>query len=369
MSSDIRIFVCGDVMLARGIDMIQEYSCNPRLYEGNGLNANDYVRLAERVNKIPPKEERAVAYTWGDAIDIWEKQNPDLRIINLETAVTTSENRCRDKAIHYRMDPKNVQILKAAKIDCCVLSNNHTADWGLKGLTETLETLQQAEIPFAGAGHNYKMARSPAILPVAGKGRVLVYGVGHESSGVPGDWLARSDQCGLNVIRLSSSDVNELAARVKADRKENDFVILSIHWGGNWGFEPSSQFVTFAHDVIDKAGVDMIHGHSSHHVMGMEIYHGKLIMYGCGDFVNDYEGIGGQEEYRGDLALMYFITFSPGERHLKEVCMVPTQMRQLRVRHPERERDIEWLTNTMSRECGRFGASVYRENGELFLRC
>jgi poly-gamma-glutamate capsule biosynthesis protein CapA/YwtB (metallophosphatase superfamily) len=53
------------------------------------------------------------------------------------------------------------------------------------------------------------------------------------------------------------------------------------------------------------------HGHSSHHTKAIEIYRSRLILYGCGDFLNDYEGIGGYEEFRDDLALMYFPDMDP----------------------------------------------------------
>jgi poly-gamma-glutamate capsule biosynthesis protein CapA/YwtB (metallophosphatase superfamily) len=46
-----------------------------------------------------------------------------------------------------------------------------------------------------------------------------------------------------------------------------------------------------AYAFIDTAGIDVIHGHSSHHAKPIEIYRGKLILYGCGDFLNDYEGM------------------------------------------------------------------------------
>ncbi|MFP3607435.1 CapA family protein, partial [Paraburkholderia sp. SIMBA_053] len=92
----------------------------------------------------------------------------------------------------------------------------------------------------------------------------------------------------------------------RAVRQAADIVIVSIHWGENFDFDiPTSQRY-FAHELIDSAGADLVHGHSSHHVKGIELYRGKLVLYGAGDFINDYEGIGGQEAFRSDLALMYF---------------------------------------------------------------
>lgn len=79
----------------------------------------------------------------------------------------------------------------------------------------------------------------------------------------------------------------------------------------------------FAHRLIDEAGVDIIHGHSSHHVKAIEVYKDKLILYGCGDFLNDYEGIGGYEEFRADLALMYFATVEPSTGKVFDLHMTP----------------------------------------------
>ncbi len=62
--STIKLFLVGDVMLARGVDMIQDYSCDPKLYEHNGLCAHDYVELAIMKNgPIPEKSKRGTTIT------------------------------------------------------------------------------------------------------------------------------------------------------------------------------------------------------------------------------------------------------------------------------------------------------------------
>ena len=106
--------------------------------------------------------------------------------------------------------------------------------------------------------------------------------------------------------------------------------LLSVHWGGNWGYEISREEIEFAHRLIES-GVDIIHGHSSHHVKGIEIYHDRPILYGCGDFLNDYEGIQGYENYRSDLGLMYFPGMDAATGRLAELKMVPTRIKHLRV--------------------------------------
>ena len=79
-------------------------------------------------------------------------------------------------------------------------------------------------------------------------------------------------------------------------KQAGDLLLVSIHRGGNWGYEVPKAHKSFAHRLIDEARVDVVHGHWSHHVRPIEVHRGKLILYGCGDFINDYEGIGGRKE-------------------------------------------------------------------------
>ena len=103
---------------------------------------------------------------------------------------------------------------------------------------------------------------------------------------------------------LSDASVARIAGRVGRLRRTGDVVVMSIHWGPNWGFEIPEEHRRFA--LIDNAGVSIVHGHSSHHPIAIEVYRNRLILYGCGDFLNDYEGISGYEEFLDDLTLRYF---------------------------------------------------------------
>src|SRR5262245_35993372 len=161
MTATTKLFLCGDVMTGRGVDQILPRSCPPRLYEPFVSSAIDYVTLAERAHgPIPRPVDHA--YVWGDALAICDEERPDARIINLETAVTTSED-AAPKGINYRMHPGNVPLLSAAGIDCCTLANNHVLDWGEAGLLETLDVLERAGIRTAGAGRDEATAQAPAI--------------------------------------------------------------------------------------------------------------------------------------------------------------------------------------------------------------
>jgi poly-gamma-glutamate synthesis protein (capsule biosynthesis protein) len=86
----LTLFLCGDVMTGRGIDQVLPHPGNPQLYEPYIRDARDYVRLAERTNG-PVKQPVEFAYPWGDALAELERAVPDVRIINLETAITVSD--------------------------------------------------------------------------------------------------------------------------------------------------------------------------------------------------------------------------------------------------------------------------------------
>ncbi len=222
---------------------------------------------------------------------------------------------------------------------------------------------------FSGAGCNIEEARSPAILTIEGKGRVVIYSFGTESSGIPLRWAAGKDMPGVNLLQdLSLDTARQIGNDISSYKKQGDIVALSIHWGRNWGYQIPDNHIQFAHDLIDHAGVDLIHGHSSHHFKSIEIYRNKLILYGCGDFLNDYEGISGYEFFRGDLGLMYFAEIDPRTGNLISLQMTPTKIRNMRVNRAGPE-DIKWMEKVLDRECKKFGPGVIlNENGMLVLK-
>jgi poly-gamma-glutamate capsule biosynthesis protein CapA/YwtB (metallophosphatase superfamily) len=364
----ITLFLCGDVMTGRGIDQVLPHPSDPVLYEPYVRDARIYVRLAEGANG-PIQKPVGYAHIWGDALGELERVSPDLRIINLETSITTSEYYWIDKGINYRMHPKNIDCIAAAKIDLCVLANNHVLDWGYRGLVETLETLSKAKVKYAGAGKNLDAAEAPSILEAKGKGRVIVFSFGSRTSGIPLSWAASNNEPGVNLLRdFSDETIQSVEAKVKGLKKPRDVLIASIHWGGNWGYEIPPRQIEFAHSLIDSAGMDVVYGHSSHHAKAIEVYRGKPILYGCGDFINDYEGIGGHEEFRGDLGLMYFLSVHLVSGELVHLQTTPTQVRNFRVTRASKT-DAMWLRDTLSREGAAFGTRAdLNQDNSLTLR-
>jgi len=360
------LFLCGDVMTGRGVDQVLPHPCRPNLYERVVTSALEYVALAEHAYGPIPRPVDP-AYVWGVALAELERRRPDARIINLETSVTTSEA-AAPKGINYRMNPANVSVLSVAGIDCAALANNHVLDWGPSGLRETLDTLARTGIRVAGAGATRAEAEAPAIIDVSGGGRVLVFAFGAPDSGVPSDWAAAAAVPGVAWIGdYSPRTVGRVRAIVAAAKHEGDVVVVSIHWGSNWGYEISHEHRWFAHQLIERAGVDVVHGHSSHHVKAIEVHRGRAILYGCGDFLNDYEGIHGAEDYRDDLAMMYFPTLDLASGELRALEMVPLLIRNFRLQQPG-QADATWLRETLDRECRPLGSGVAERNGRVMLQ-
>lgn len=343
-------------MTGRGVDQILPRPCSPRLYERYVSSALDYVGLAERANGEIP-EPATLSYIWGAALDEFERARPDVRIINLETSITHSETRF-PKGVNYRMSPENAGCLLAAGVNCCALANNHILDWGRAGLLDTLDTLERLRIRTSGAGRNLAEAWAPAVFDIAGKGRALVYSCASVTSGAPLAWAAQPNAPGIALLPDSTErSVALIAGEISRERREADAVILSLHWGGNWGYDIFENERRFAHRLIDETRPAVLHCHSSHHPKGIEVYGNRLILYGCGDFLNDYEGISGYEEFRGDLALMYFVEIDATSGDLVALEMTPLRIRRFRLVRPPDD-DIDWLRRTLDRESRKFGARV-----------
>ena len=358
----IRLFLGGDVMTGRGIDQILPHPGDPRLQESFVTRATQYLELAEAAHGAIPRPAKP-GYPWGDAVAELDRRAPDARIVNLETAVTSSDDHWPNKRVHYRMHPANIDCLTAAGIDCCVLANNHVLDWGYAGLEETLATLEGAGLKTAGAGNDQAAAAAPAVLDLRDKGRVLVFGYGSPTSGIPRGWAATAGRAGVNLLPdLSRRAVRDVAAAIDQHRQPGDIVIASIHWGGNWGYDIDEQYRALAHGLVDIAGVDLVHGHSSHHAKGIEVYEDRLIIYGCGDLLNDYEGIKGYEQFRDDLAVMYFADINRTSGGLVQLELVPLQIRNFRLNYPA-DADVRWLRDRLDRECSRFGHRIQQADG------
>ncbi|MGQ4600777.1 CapA family protein [Nocardia sp. R6R-6] len=348
------VLLGGDVMLGRGVDQILAHPGEPTLHEPYVDDARTYVELAERAYG-------AFAYPvdygrpWGAVLSLLSQVDPEVRLINLETSITAGGLFAPGKSVHYRMNPDNLPVLTAIAPVVCALANNHVLDFGIPGLADTLEALDSPGIRRAGAGANLNEAQAPAIVDLDHEHRVVIVSVAGGSSGVPESWAARHDRPGLWRVGESPSAraADDVAAKVLAHKRDHDIAIVSVHWGPNWGYGVASSEKQFAHRLID-AGVDVVHGHSAHHPRPIEIYRGKPILYGCGDVIDDYEGIHGHERYRTELHLLYLASI---DADTVQVRMIPLRERHMRLEWATRG-EARWLCEMMEHISHDFGTRV-----------
>jgi poly-gamma-glutamate synthesis protein (capsule biosynthesis protein) len=334
-----RLLLTGDVMLGRGLDQVMAQPVDPTLHEPSVRDALDYVRLAEQANgpipaPVPP------GWPWGEALATMERLRPELRLINLETAVTAGGHPWSGKGIHYRMHPRHLETLRVAGIDACVLANNHVLDWSAAGLRDTLAALKAAGIGAVGAGADRREAQRPLALPLSGGGRLLLTAWAHPSSGVPRQWAASEHWGGVAMLpELDGRGLRRIEAALAPHRRSGDLTVVSLHWGGNWVEEIPAEQRRFARELIDRGLADVVHGHSSHHPLPPEVHGGKAILHGCGDLINDYEGIadpwGRPAGLRSDLGCLYLLELRRPGGALQRLEVVPFRLRRFRLTHPE----------------------------------
>ena len=226
---------------------------------------------------------RAPEWFWGDVLPVLHQA--DAVFANLEGPISTAQLRQSWKMFHFRAAPTAVRILQCANVRFVCLANNHMLDYGERGLVDTMQTLDGADIHHAGAGRCAAEAAAPTILDVSG----LKIGVIAATDNMR-PFAARSDRPGTNFIEIGDSPAN----REWIDRSVNGLkeagvglIVLSLHWGPNMRTSPSSRFRRFAHVAIER-GIDVIHGHSAHVVQAVERHQSGIILYDLGNFIDDY---------------------------------------------------------------------------------
>ena len=271
-------------------------------------------RLANAAFKDKPPE-----YAWGDTLSLFK--GADVRFCNLECVISDwgTPWSITPKVFHFRSDAKNIEILRAAHIDAISLANNHILDFEYEGLFNTMNNLKVAGIRYCGAGMTLSDASEPVIWETKG-GR---FGLIAFTDNEPG-WEATEDQPGIFYLPISLKDqrAGKLLELVRRTKEVVDLLIISTHWGPNWGYTPPAEHIPFAHALID-AGTDIIFGHSGHVVRGIEIYKQKPIMYCTGDFIDDYAV---DEIERNDRSFI-FVLETDGH-NIFRICLYPTVIRR-----------------------------------------
>jgi poly-gamma-glutamate synthesis protein (capsule biosynthesis protein) len=297
---------------------------------------------------------------WGDTLSLLD--SADLRIINLECAITTHENPWNrtPKTFHFRADPSRaIGVLRAARIDACSLANNHTLDFQEEGLLDTLKHLDGAGIRHAGAGRDLVEASRQAILDGPDEEKVALLAFTDNEP----PFAAGVDRPGTNYLPTSlEPEVLDRVEEVIAGAREAgaDTILFSNHWGPNMIERPRDLFRRFARAVVDR-GADVYFGHSAHIFQGVEVYRGKPILYDTGDFIDDYAV---DERLRNDRSFVFLVSAEGGEfRRLELFPVVLSYALTDLATGGEREE----ILHRMERLSAEFGTTFARHEGALVI--
>lgn len=296
-------------------------------------------RVVNATLKTEPPE-----YPWGDTLPIF--RSGDVRLCNLECVVS---DRGRPwsrtpKVFHFRSDAKNVAVLQQARIDVVSVANNHTLDFETEALLDMLRLLDLAGIRHAGAGANLAEASRAAHVQVNGT-RIGVLAFTNNER----EWAAGEQQPGLLYVPMRVADrrAKELCELVQQTKSKVDFLIVSAHWGPNWGYAPPAEHGPFARALID-AGADLIFGHSGHVFRGIEFYQQRPIVYCAGNFIDDYAV---DDVERNDHSFIFVAGIE--NCHVRTLKLYPTVIRDCQARlatGPERDQ----IVHTMQHLCAQF---------------
>jgi poly-gamma-glutamate synthesis protein (capsule biosynthesis protein) len=321
VTASAKLALAGDVMLGRGVN--------------------------RRISELGPR------YPWGDVLS--DIQQADLFLINLECALTSHRKRWRNgtKAFYFRTHPRAVKTLQSARVDFAALANNHAVDYEMTGLLDTVRHLDDTGIAHAGAGADQGAAVEPAFLR-AGRWRIGVLAY----ADYPIEWAAGPTAPGINYtsVSVAADDIALIARALEAARPQADLVIFSIHWGPNMRERPTPEYRDFARHVID-AGADVFWGHSAHLVQGVELWHGKPILFDTGDFVDDYAV---DPELRNDLSALFVLSVRPPI--IDRIDLVPVAISDRQVNRAL-GKDREWFCQRFAALSAELGTDVRSTDG------
>lgn len=200
----------------------------------------------------------------------------DVSIVNFETVVRSETDKPINKfGAHLSTNEKAIEALKWLGVNVVTLANNHFMDYGQGAAEKTQRLLGESGIHYVGAGKNLKDAQCTLKLDIKGRRISIINACEHEFS------VAGSDQFGCNPINPI-----ELYYQVKEAKQVSDNVICILH-GGNEHYQlPSPRMKKLYRFLIDT-GADAVINHHQHCFSGYEVYKGKPIFYGLGNFCFD----------------------------------------------------------------------------------
>lgn len=206
-----------------------------------------------------------------------EIERSDLFMVNQEFPFSDRGTPAPDKQYTFRLPPARVTMMNELGIDIVTLANNHTLDYGTDALVDTCTVLQEAGIPFVGAGPNMDRAKQLETIEV--RGRTIGF-LGASRVYPDPSWVANSKKPGM----VSGYDPSILLEEIKKAGEYCDYLVVYIHWGIERDETPKEYQRTLGKQLID-AGADLVIGSHPHVLQGIEYYQGKPIVYSLGNFI------------------------------------------------------------------------------------
>ncbi len=296
-------------------------------------------------------------YVWGDVLPLM--QDADLALVNLECTIAESGEPFEPPRVFYfRAHPSAVEVLTLAGVDYVSLANNHALDFQAPALLETIRHLDEHGIAHAGAGADLAEASQPAMLEAGGVKVGVAAFADHFR-----EYAATEEAPGTHVITISTEEqyFGEVRESIQAVREAGaDLVVFSIHWGPNMWQAPSSEFVAFAHAVMD-AGADIFHGHSAHLFQGIEIYNGKPILYDTGGLIDDYYV---DPQLRNDQQLLFLLTAT--SQGVERIELIPLLISHMQVNRATGD-DFDEIAKRMRSLSAEMGTEIEQEGDRLVI--
>lgn len=201
----------------------------------------------------------------------------DLMCLNNEFTYSTGGAPLENKMYTFRAKPERVNVLGVLGVDVVGLANNHVYDYGKQSILDTFETLENAGIPYVGAGRNLDEAMKPFYTQIDGKTVAIVAASRAEK------WKMTPQATETEPGILRCYDTELFMQEIREARENADFVIGFVHWGTEDSYVLEDVQLTTGKEYLD-AGCDIVIGAHSHWIQGMEYYNGKPIIYSLGNY-------------------------------------------------------------------------------------
>ncbi len=262
---DASVVVCGDVMFARKMPGVLSSGESPFRYVDN---------------------------VTGSA---------DLLLFNFENAATSSGNAVKGD-VPLKCNPSYVPLAKANNNTVAVLANNHLFDYGVSGMEDTLENLDDAGVIHAGAGDNQSQANAPVSSNLNGRNvTILNYMDSNNFKEYSNEVMPQANGSDPGYSAYNSDLAKKQIQEAKANG--SDTVIVYFHFGNEYSHSPNEDQKKMAHEVIDD-GADVVLGSHPHVTQGIEVYNGKPIFYSLGNFIFDQSNTATHSAYMVKIDLV-----------------------------------------------------------------